>query len=90
MLVIAALPERIVLKPPISLIEQFGGHRQVVLSTPDIEMAKVGSQLGKQALYISAGAIPSNDTINRCGMAQVMNMRSRTPCCLVVEAGEVQ
>src|SRR5437867_13439328 len=62
----------ITFKASAGLAQQFRRHREIALSSSNMDVAKVGGELWQELLHVSSRAIPRNQTVNGGGVAKVM------------------
>src|SRR5271169_4123830 len=62
-------------KALICRLEEVGGHLQITLRRPNIDMAKVGSELRKQELDVLTCPIPRHRPMHGRGVAKIMQAR---------------
>src|SRR5438093_9515873 len=54
----------ITFKASAGLAQQFRRHREIALSSSNMDVAKVGGELWQELLHVSSRAIPRNQTVN--------------------------
>ena len=79
----------VALKAQAGLAEQFGRHREITLCCLQIDMTKIGGQLGQKILYVGTAAIPGDDPVNSSRMTKVMQTRLVTRSALATNTREI-